>query len=355
MNASPGRDQSEADRSHGCVAAAGGESDAARQSELVGGLGSDPPGRGRPLDEPRRPGGIGLASQEGVRRPGPRRLVEEPRPGGVAHVGGELAAELEAQIVLRRQDPGGSAAIVRLLPGDPFEFRPGEAGHRLHADDPGQLWMIGGELARLAMGAGVIVQDGGANRLHGAVEEDRPVHLAGEADRLQRAQRPGAGILDVRDRAGHGGRPDVGILLRPAGARTVGRIGALGAGHRRAALVGQQRLEPGGSAVEPEIHGASTAPRRERSQAGGEIVVFPLRERVGEADRAVRALCKAPAALPLIRPFGPPSPEGRREWRAARFSAARLRTGRTTAWVRASPPQGQDRLHPVRGPVPECT
>ena len=220
----------------------------------------------------------GSASQasEGFRRPGPRRLVEEPRPGRVAHVGGELAAELEAQIVLRRQDPGGSAAIVRLLPGDPFELRPGEAGHRLHADDPGQLWMIGGELARLAMGACVIVQDGGANRLHGAVEEDRAVHLAGEADRLQRAQRLAGGILDVRDRAGHGGRPDVGILLRPAGARTVGRIGALGAGHRRAALVGQQRLEPGGSAVEPEIHGASTAPRRERSQAGGEIVVFSL-------------------------------------------------------------------------------
>ena len=136
MKASPGRDRAEADRAHGCVAAARGQNDAARQAEFVGGFGRDPPGLGRPLDQRRRPGGIGFAGCEGFRRPGPRRLVEEPRSGRVAHIGGEVASELEAQIVLRRHDPGGAAAIVRLMPGDPFELRPGEAGHRLDADDP---------------------------------------------------------------------------------------------------------------------------------------------------------------------------------------------------------------------------
>ena len=99
--------------------------------------------------------------------------------------------------------------------------------------------MIAGELAGLAMGARVVVEDRGTDRLHGAVEEDRAVHLAGEADRLQAADRLAGGILEIRDRAGHGRRPDLGILLRPARARTIGRIGALGAGDRRAALVGQ--------------------------------------------------------------------------------------------------------------------
>ena len=190
MNACARRDRAEADRSDSRVAAAGGQKNVARQAELVGGLGCDPAGRGRPLDERRRPGGIGLAGQERFRRPGPRRLVEEPRPGSVAHVGQEFAAELEAQIVLRRQEPFGSAAIVRLMPGDPFELRPGEAGHRLHADDPREPGVIGCELLRLGVGARVIVQDGGADRLHGAVEEDRAVHLAGEADRLHARRAP---------------------------------------------------------------------------------------------------------------------------------------------------------------------
>ena len=184
-----GCDGAEADCSHGRVAAARGESDAVRQAEFVGGFGRDPSGWRRSLNQPRRPGGIGLTGREGFRRPGARGLVEEPGPGRVAHVGGKFASELQAQIVVRRQDPRGAAPIVRLMPGDPFELGPGEARHRLHADDPGELGMIGGELSGLAMGAGVIVQDGGPNRLHCAVEQDRGVHLPGEADRPQRAKR----------------------------------------------------------------------------------------------------------------------------------------------------------------------
>ena len=97
------RDRAEADRADRRVAAAGGEHDAARQAELIGGLGPDPPGRRRTLEQRRRPGGIGVAGGESVRRPVRARLVEEPGPRRVAHVGGPFAAEREAQIVLRRQ------------------------------------------------------------------------------------------------------------------------------------------------------------------------------------------------------------------------------------------------------------
>ena len=249
------RDRAQAHCADGRVAAACRQENAARQAELVGGLGPDPARRRRALEEPRRPGGIGLAGQERFRRPGPRRLVEEPGPGRVAHVGAPFAAERKAQIVLRRQDRGDAAAMVRLMPGDPFELRPGETGHRLHADDSGEIGIIAGQLIGLAMGACVVVQDRRADRLVGAVDEDRAVHLAGEADRLQRAERLAGRFFDVGDRSRHRGQPVVGILLRPAGARTGGRIAARGARDRLAALVRQQRLKAGGSAVEPEIHG----------------------------------------------------------------------------------------------------
>ena len=79
--------------------------------------------------------------------------------------------------------------MVRLIPGDPFELRPGETGHRLHADDLGQVGMVARQFVRLEKSASVVVQDRGADRLVRAVEEHRAVHLAGEADRLQRAER----------------------------------------------------------------------------------------------------------------------------------------------------------------------
>src|SRR6202044_1666651 len=76
-----------------------------------------------------------------------------------------------------------------------------------------------------------------------------------EADRFQGAGLPARATSEVGDRAGHRIRPVVGVLLGPAGVRTLGRIAPGGARDRLAALVGQKRLEPRGSAVKPEIHG----------------------------------------------------------------------------------------------------
>ena len=114
--------------------------------------------------------------------------------------------------------------MVRLVPGDPFELRPGETRHRLHADDSRQVGIVARQFVRLAKSASVVVQNRRAHRLVSAIEEHRAMHLAGEADRLHGAERLARAILEVGDRAGHRIRPVVGVLLGPAGARTVGRI-----------------------------------------------------------------------------------------------------------------------------------
>ena len=92
--------------------------------------------------------------------------------------------------------------------------------------------MVARQFVRLEKSAPVIVQDRWADRLVSAIEQHRAMHLAREADRFQRAQRLARAASEVGDRAGHRVRPVVGILLRPAGARTVGRIGPGGARDR---------------------------------------------------------------------------------------------------------------------------
>ena len=67
--------------------------------------------------------------------------------------------------------------MARLMARDPFELRPGETGHRLDANDFGQLRMVAREFVRLPKSAPVVVQDRGAHRLVGAIEEHRAVHL----------------------------------------------------------------------------------------------------------------------------------------------------------------------------------
>ena len=149
------------------------------------------------------------------------------------------------------------------------------------------------------------------------------MHLAREADRLQRAQRLARATSEVGDRAGHRGRPVVGILLRPAGARTVGRIGPGGARDRLAALVGQKRLEPGGSAVKPEIHGLALC------SAAAALTSGSGRSRA-KRSRAAR-LCLARSMPPSLAAGG--------QWRRRR----------------ASPTRDRRRSRPVRRRVRECT
>ena len=59
-----------------------------------------------------------------------------------------------------------------------LSFRPGEARHRLHAHDLGEIGVVTREFVRLEKSASVVVQDRRADRLVSAIEQHRPVHLA---------------------------------------------------------------------------------------------------------------------------------------------------------------------------------
>ena len=194
------------------------------------------------------------------------------------------------------------------MPAEPQKLRAGEACHRLDPNDAGETGKPFGELGRLCGGASVIMQDRRTDRPVGPVEEDRAVHLARRSRSPSAASSAGAGRAKVGDRARHGGAPDVGILLRPFGFRPIRSIGARRAGHRRPALVGEERLQPGGAAVEPEIHRPSMRrpPRQTRRRFLATSAQF------GRASLQARA---APGAA-----FQPP---GRA--RSAAFSRLRSR------------------------------
>ena len=103
------------------------------------------------------------------------------RAGGVRHVGGVVAGQPEAHIVLRQEHLGDVAEDLRLVPLHPDELRRGEAGQDDVAGDLAEA-RIGVELRRLLGRAAVVPQDAGAERPVGVVEQRRAVHVAGEAD-----------------------------------------------------------------------------------------------------------------------------------------------------------------------------
>ena len=72
---------------------------------------------------------------EDLRRPVPRRQVEQQRARPVGLVERVLAGQPEPDVVLRQQDVGDPRPDVRLVVADPDELRGGEAGQRVVAGD----------------------------------------------------------------------------------------------------------------------------------------------------------------------------------------------------------------------------
>ena len=174
------------------------------------------------------------------------------------------------------------------MPGEPFSFGPVKPGIGLTPTTrassgwsrraPAASRWARPSLCRMAGRTGLVSRGrGGPRRASGRRSRSplAPERLAG-ANRLISAIAPAIAAT-----------PHVGILLRPAGLRTVGRIGARRACDRLAALICQERLKPGGSAVEPEIHGRDCAPRPRFHKRA------PRRANTGETERPCLACRKA--------------------------------------------------------------
>ena len=141
-------------------------------------------------------------------RPVPPALVEEQRAGGVRHVGRGLAGELQPDIVLGEQDVSRLTERRRLVILEPAELRRGEAGHGDHAGDHRQVGDLGRERGTFRRRTTVVPQDRRAYRPAAAVDEQRRMHLAGEAHGLDVAERDRRRSLH-RSHDGFGGRQPV--------------------------------------------------------------------------------------------------------------------------------------------------
>ncbi len=194
---------------------------------------------------------IGGGKQLG--RPLARARIQPGGAGGVRHFRDVLARQPQAQIILRQQHLGHLGKNLRLVVLHPDELRRGEAWKDDIAGDLAKA-RVRIELRSFGVGARIVPQDRRAKNVATRIDQRRAMHLAGEADALDRRKLGRKFRLQPGDR--RFGRLDpVGwILLRPAVMRTRNIQRAIGRTDDRLIAIDQQRLDAGCSKIKTEIH-----------------------------------------------------------------------------------------------------
>ena len=152
---------------------------------------------------------------EQLGRPSPLGHVQEQHAAGVADFRGELAGQAAADFVLGQEHFLGLLEILRLVVPQPEDLWGGEAGQGRvgdHADKGLAPARTALDLFALGGGPLVVPEDRAADHFAIAVEEDRAMHLAGKADRLDIA-RLELGRLDHAADGGDGRLPPVVRVL----------------------------------------------------------------------------------------------------------------------------------------------
>ncbi|MDR6548915.1 hypothetical protein J2736_000098 [Paenibacillus qinlingensis] len=110
--------------------------------------------------------------------------IKQQRAARVGHVHAERSRQAQPDIILRQQQMPNAGVVLRLMLPEPKELRRGEAGQRLIACEAAELGFADGRLdvGALLRGALIAPEQRRPDNLLRLVEEDRPVHLAGEAN-----------------------------------------------------------------------------------------------------------------------------------------------------------------------------
>ena len=187
--------------------------------------------------------------------PPARARVEESGAGGVGDVGGDLAGQAEADVVLRTAKYRHPGEVLRLLIAQPEDLAAGIASEhpvvRVRKQAGQSAGALGDPIA-LLLRALVAPEHGRADDAQVAVERHQPVHLSGKA------QSGDGGPVDRRAgqnraQAAHDAAVPVGgILLRPAGARRGEGVFLRGRCEHGAGFVHGDALRAGGSDVEAD-------------------------------------------------------------------------------------------------------
>ena len=146
------------------------------------------------------------------------RDIEKERPRRVCDIDCAFSCETKAHVVFRQHHMGNAPPVFRLRFTDPEQFRQSEVGERGIA---GQLDQALGaeefvEFPALFFAALVTPDDGTANDLVGGIEQNRTVHLAGEANTGDLIAADTGSLKSPADRDSRGSPPVLRILLRPA-------------------------------------------------------------------------------------------------------------------------------------------
>jgi len=180
--------------------------------------------------------------------------VEEYGARGVGYLGGVLARQAIADIVLGQQHLRHPSVHLRLVVTGPYDLGSGEPGERgVHGQlqealAPHPLHYP----AALVGGALVVPHDAWAQHLPLIVEKHHAVHLAGEADTRQFSAVDAARLEHLADRRNRSLPPVLRLLLGPEGAWGVHGILEGGATDHAPLGVDQQRLGAGGTDVDAD-------------------------------------------------------------------------------------------------------
>src|SRR5436190_22002278 len=110
--------------------------------------------------------------------------IQKQGAGGIGHVRGALAGEVETNVVLGKQNVSHALPVRRFVFADPENFSKGKVRQCGIASEPNQALQAesAGELAASLFGADVAPNQRRAHDSRSFVEEKRAVHLAGETD-----------------------------------------------------------------------------------------------------------------------------------------------------------------------------
>ena len=226
--------------------------------------------------------------------PLPPRDVEQQRSGGVRRVDRVLPREPEPHVILREQHVRHAGPDLGLVLAHPQQLRRGEPGQRAvprQLDQPRQADRLL-DLRALRAGPLVVPEDRRPEYQPIRVEQDEPVHLAGETER------PVAAGEHALRRA----PPVLRVLLCPAGLRDRERILLLGPRQHLARLGDPNRLDAGRPDVDAQ---KAQAPRAAYT--------------ISYARTASFAACASRSAASSI--FAA-TPSMNRHWSTDRFTAA---------------------------------
>jgi hypothetical protein len=223
--------RADADGARRIVAGAAGDHRSLGHSPAQRQLVAQPRRRCTAFDQTRHVAARQAGRRQPFIRPVAARDIEPQRSRGVRDILDRFTGQDQAQIGLRQQNEFGGRKNLRLVLRYPQQFGSGESGHRLVACRRPQSGPALFQLTAFRGGASVLPENAGPQRFEVRIEQRCAVHLARQADALDRRQFTGMIRLQGVQRCKRRLDPLAGVLFGSAGTRRIHRQRSASACH----------------------------------------------------------------------------------------------------------------------------